>query len=120
MYDFTIQEMSDRVFAMIADKGIGLTKITNEDVRNTLKSYWEDKIAVTWEIQDVDAVLIEDGYDEKYLSRDGKINVLARVFDHHDAEYGVSWNTLKESMRIEVSFKEEKNDESQEYEEAFL
>ena len=51
MYDSTIQEMSDRIFAMIADKGIDLTKITDEDVRNTLKSYWEDKIAVTWEFR---------------------------------------------------------------------
>ncbi len=39
MYDSTIQEMSDRVVAMIADKCIDLTKITNEDICNTLKLY---------------------------------------------------------------------------------
>ncbi len=61
---------------------------------------------MTWEIQDVDAVLIDDGYDENHLTRDEKINVLARVFDHHDAEYGVSWNTLKESMKAEISIRD--------------
>ncbi len=46
------------------------------------------RIAVTWEIVDVQGIRPD-------LTREQAWEVLEKVADHHDAEWGISWTTLQ-------------------------
>ena len=93
MYPIIMEEMSDRIFEQIQKKKT--ETISKEDILNVIKAYWKDKIAITWQIFDIDTVLLDLDHDQDFLSDEEKVSVLTKVFDKHDAEYGVSWETLR-------------------------
>ena len=83
MHTYMLEEMAD---ALSNELGI-----QSSEALTVLSRYWEDKIAPVWSVDNV--------YDcahraEKPITRDLAIEVLERVFDKHDAEYGISWITL--------------------------
>lgn len=106
MYPIIMEEMSGKIFEKIQKKKI--ETISKEDILNVIKDYWKDKIAITWQLFDIDTVLLDLDHDKDFLTDEEKMSVLSNVLDHHDAEYGVSWDTLKESIRVEISLKGDK------------
>lgn len=91
MYPIIMEEMSGRIFEQIQK----IETITKEDILVIIKDYWKDKIAITWQIFDIDTALLDLDHDQDFLSDEEKISVLTKVLDKHDAEYGVSWETLR-------------------------
>lgn len=68
----------------------------------------ENSIAIIWDIQDVRYQLecLNDWYQiELELSDDDCMEVLERVVDNHDANYGVNWDSLYNA--IEYCFEDE-------------
>ena len=52
-----------------------------------LRDYWKDQIAYVWGIEDVQA-------QRPSLTDDQAREVLDRVMDTHDANYGINWEIL--------------------------
>ena len=68
----------------------------------------ENSIAIIWDIQDVRYQLesLNENYQiELELSDDECMEVLQRVVDNHDANYGVNWDSLYNA--IEYCFEDE-------------
>lgn len=68
----------------------------------------ENSIAIIWDIQDVRYQLecLNENYQiELELSDDDCMEVLYRVVDNHDANYGVNWDSLYNA--IEYCFEDE-------------
>jgi len=68
----------------------------------------ENSIAIIWDIQDVRYQLecLNENYQiELELSDDECMEVLQRVVDNHDANYGVNWDNLYNA--IEYCFDDE-------------
>lgn len=61
----------------------------------TLKKYWEDKIALVWQAGDVIENAEQQGKD---VSKEQAIDILQDILRHHDCQYGVSWNTINDTM----------------------
>ena len=106
MYPIIMEEMSDKIFEKI--QGDKPEMISKEDILNVIKGYWKDKIAITWQIFDIDTVLFDLDHDQNFLTDEEKISVLAKVFDKHDAECGVSWETLRCVTEDVIIFKGKK------------
>ncbi len=67
-----------------------------------------NSIAIIWDIQDVRGQLesLNENYQiELELSDDDCMEVLQRVVDNHDANYGVNWDSLYNA--IEYCFEDE-------------
>ena len=68
-----------------------------KQVELVLQKYWEDKVAVVWTSVDVHAV--QDDFDEdnetSSLSNEQAQSVLQRAFDKHDANEGITWESLR-------------------------
>lgn len=68
----------------------------------------ENSIAIIWDIEDVRRQL--ESLNENYgidleLSDDDCMEVLERIVDNHDANYGVNWDSLYNA--IEYCFEDE-------------
>ena len=105
MYPIIMEEMSDRIFEQIQKK---TETISKENILNVIKDYWKDKIAITWQLFDIDTVLWDLDHDQDFLTDEEKVSVLSNVFDKHDAEYGVSWETLRCATEDEIICKSKK------------
>jgi len=68
-----------------------------KQVELVLQKYWEDKVAVVWTTEDVHAV--QDNFDEdtetSSLSEEQAQGILQRAFDKHDANIGITWESLR-------------------------
>ncbi len=66
-------------------------------VELVLARYWEDKVAVVWTNDDVHS--IQDDFDEDVgsssLSEEQAQSVLQKAFDKHDANEGITWESLR-------------------------
>lgn len=83
MHDYMLDEMAEAV-----SKKCG---IRLDDAFNALIGYWQDKIACTW---DVDEMLEAAGRAGKPITRADAVELLKRVFDQYDPELGITWLTL--------------------------
>ncbi len=52
-----------------------------------LKEYWKDQIAYVWDIEDVQA-------QRPSLTDEQAREVLDRLMDTHDANYGINWEII--------------------------
>ena len=68
-----------------------------KQVELVLQKYWEDKVAVVWTSVDVHAV--QDDFDEdeqtSSLSEEQAQSILQKAFDKHDANVGITWESLR-------------------------
>ena len=88
-------------FHHIQDMAISLVEAglatDQKQVELVLQKYWEDKVAVVWTSVDVHAV--QDDFDEdnetSSLSNEQAQSVLQRAFDKHDANEGITWESLR-------------------------
>ncbi len=74
----------------------GLATDQNQ-VQLVLARYWEDKVAVVWTTDDVHSIQNDFDEDEQIssLTEEQAINVLQRAFDKHDANEGITWESLR-------------------------
>ena len=71
--------------------------VDTNDVLRILHRYWMDKIAAVWQVDDLLESALNFG---KPITRDDTCEVLKEIFEYHDAEQNLTWNTL------EVAFQE--------------
>ena len=66
-------------------------------VEQALARYWEDKVAVVWTTEDVHS--IQNDFDENEqtssLSEEQAQSVLQKAFDKHDANEGITSESLR-------------------------
>ena len=67
-------------------------KEDKERIRKAIDKYFEDKIAITWSIEDVICLAEEDGLE---ITDDEALDVLHSCLHKHDANEGINWNTLR-------------------------
>ena len=74
----------------------GLTT-DQKQVELILSQYWTDKVAVVWTTDDIHAV--QDNFDEdtetSSLSEEQAESILQKAFDKHDANVGITWESLR-------------------------
>jgi hypothetical protein len=80
--------MADSINKMLGSHGNELLK---KAIEETISSYWEDKIAVVWQADDVMGLAADRG---KNISKDQAVDILHSMLDNHDACYGISWDTI--------------------------
>jgi len=61
-------------------------------VRQSIEKEWKDKIAIIWDVEDVQG-RAKECYNKKISHKNAKI-ILDDILDHHDAENGVTWITI--------------------------
>lgn len=78
----------------------------------------ENSVAIVWAIEDVryQLEILNENYDiELVLCDDDCMQVLQRVEDNHDANYGVNWdsiyNAIEWCFEDEIREKREENDD---------
>jgi hypothetical protein len=86
MDDHYIEDMVQRLKPMLKDPA---------KAKVILKHYWRDKIALVWETEDVHRAANER---ETVLTEDEAVKVLQEVLDNHDAQSGVCWQTLTDTI----------------------
>lgn len=68
-----------------------------EQVQLVLAAYWADKVAVVWTTEDVHSV--QDDFDDEEqtssLTEEQAQIILQKAFDKHDAEQGITWESLR-------------------------
>jgi hypothetical protein len=68
-----------------------------KQVELVLSQYWADKVAVVWTTNDVHN--IQDNFDEdeqtSSLSEEQAQNILQKAFEKHDADVGITWESLR-------------------------
>jgi len=69
----------------------------SQAAESVLSQYWTDKVAVVWTTEDVHAV--QDNFDEdtetSSLSEEQAQSILQKAFDKHDANVGITWESLR-------------------------
>ena len=90
MYEHHIKDMA----TSLVEAGLA---INCQQVELVLAAYWADKVAVVWTTEDVHAVQEDFDEDKKTssLSEEQAQNILQKAFDKHDAEQGITWESLR-------------------------
>lgn len=90
MYEHHIQNMA----SSLVEAGLATDQ---KQVELVLSRYWEDKVAVVWTNDDVHSV--QNDFDEmeqtSSLSEEQAISVLQKALDKHDANEGITWESLR-------------------------
>lgn len=80
----------------LVERGL-VPKEKQREAIEALKSCWTDKIAISWEVDDV----IEEAKTMGLkVSREQAINVLWDLLRQHDAEIGINWETIQTSLSL--------------------
>ncbi len=89
MYDHHICEMCNYLVA----SGLISDPVQTQKV---LADYWADKIAIVWGTEDVKSTMA-DWHDVEVdtISDEMALEVLQTVFENHDCNYGISWETIR-------------------------
>jgi len=90
MYDFHIK---DQVQALVKAEIISEDQV--DKATGVLNRYWEDTIAITWNVDDVQAVARNRG---KRLSKEKARDILQTILHKHDANIGVNWEVIGEYL----------------------
>ena len=69
----------------------------SQAAESVLSQYWTDKVAVVWTTEDVHAAQNDFDEDEQTssLSEEQAESILQRAFDKHDANVGITWESLR-------------------------
>jgi hypothetical protein len=86
MYDHEIKNQID----FLKEKGL----VKEEDAQKSveaLKEYWNDKIAIVWNTEDV---LSRAEELEIEITEDDARNILGTLLNDFDANYGINWSAI--------------------------
>jgi len=101
MYEHHINEMTEAVmgaFEYAAPVNEDEKKVQDEErekIRKGIASCWEDKIAVSWSLEDVSSLAESMGVT---LTEDEVAEVLHRVLHKFDANDGINWNVIEREI----------------------
>ena len=84
MHAYMLEEMADAISQKLHMK--------NNDVLRILHQYWNDKIALTWHVQDMLNAALNVG---KPITQADAGALLYSMFEDHDPDVGISWQTLE-------------------------
>lgn len=87
MYKFHIEGMIKEIGRIL-----GLSQEDERLVRCALNDYWVDKVAMTWNTEDVYAVAADLDIE---ITKEQAIDALHFAFDNHNANQGINWNTIE-------------------------
>lgn len=87
MYDHNISGMVDA----LKEAGV-LTRRSADTAHHTLRKFWTDQIALVWTAQDVSDTAEQIGVAK---TPESCSIILRRIMDRHDADIGVSWDTVR-------------------------
>lgn len=90
MYDHNLRDMVE----LLIDQGIIKSDLQEETLK-VLKGYWEDKIAIVWGSEDVIGYAKDQGKD---ISEEDARDILQTMFQKHDCEYGITWETINGNL----------------------
>ena len=90
MYDHYIVDM----VSLFIEKGI-ITQKQNIKAITVLKKYWEDKIAIVWQSEDI---IDYAKQKKKKISKEKAIDILQTMFRRYDCEYGITWDTIDANL----------------------
>ena len=68
------------------------TKKDKEAIRKGVEDYFKDKIAMSWNIEDVMHVAEEE---DMKISDDDALYILNLCMNEHDANDGINWDTIR-------------------------
>ncbi len=90
MYEHHIKDMA----ASLVEAGLATD---GEQVELVLAAYWADKVVVVWTTEDVHAA--QEDFDENEqissLSEEQAQSILQKAFEKHDANEGITWESLR-------------------------
>lgn len=115
MYDYMITEMAKAIcdnLKEIEKPSSDIIEVQGR-IEEILKDYWKDKIASTWNIEDVRTRLLENyGSDaNRIILTDAECKtILDNVLENIDANYGICWDNIDTELD---SFLESKSEESE-------
>ena len=87
MHDHHINDMVKE----LKEAGLVMSGKTTEDYKKVLEKYWENRIAVVWQAEDVVAKAKEKGID---INDEQVCEVLETVLIEHDASLGICWDNI--------------------------
>ncbi len=88
MYDYIIEEMADAIANEL--------RVDTNVVQRILHSYWRDKIAHLWQVDDLLESALKSGTP---ITKEDAVVVLKDIFEGHDAELGITWTTLEVGLQ---------------------
>ena len=90
MYEHHIKDMA----TSLVEAGLA---IDCQQVELVLAAYWADKVAVVWTTEDIHAVqeTFNEDKETSSLSEEQAQNILQKAFDKHDAEQGITRESLR-------------------------
>jgi hypothetical protein len=83
MHAYMIEEMADAISRKL--------HIDTNEVLCVLHHYWEDKIALVWQVEDMLNAALNDGTPITQVDAGA---LLYNMLDDHDPNIGISWETL--------------------------
>lgn len=84
MYDHMLLEMAETLSQRCG--------VRVDDAMNALITYWQDKIAHVWQVEDVFESALQAG---KPITRADAVELLKQIFDGHDSSLGITWTTIE-------------------------
>lgn len=90
MYDFHIVEQIDALIKA------GIIRPSKREIAtNIVRDYWQDRIAVSWTVDDV---MERAKMLKKRISKEKARGILNSMFHHHDAGLGITWDTIDANL----------------------
>jgi hypothetical protein len=101
VYQFMIEEMAEKIGKAVCDNAGGQEHEWVAFVREELREYWDDKIAVVWAASDVidyyESIREEDSLLD--MTDERACEILDSLLENHDANHGVSWDQIDSEVR---------------------
>ena len=111
MYESEINEIVAKIESKLVDTKYQIPSSDYMDIiKSGIQEFFKDKVAFVWTASDVIdcakrmvlADLKDDTLDEEDIviefSEDDAMSILQNVHDDHDANYGVTWDTLEQAI----------------------
>lgn len=90
MYDHHIAGMADKVLEGQDERTMLL--IDHEDLKKSLKEYWDDYAVHVWSVADVIGVAAQNSVP---MSKEKAKEILGNMEGNIDSEFGLTWETVK-------------------------
>jgi len=91
--------MKEQIIYEAVDALVG-EPLTKERAREILTNAFTDKIMIVWTVEDVQTHATNMGYT---ISYDQAHEILHHLANNHDADLGISWETIKAAINSYIN-----------------
>jgi len=96
MNDYMIEEIAQALL----DAGVLAQRDNNaqqsyDNAVKALTKHFENEMHIVWSVEDVQEAASEEDID---CSTERAREILADISHHHDVEYGVNWQTIRDAL----------------------